>query len=162
MEKDTLTGLAQDLAQSLQAHGLRMATAESCTGGWIAKLCTDLAGSSEWFECGFVTYSNTAKQDMLEVSELTLAEYGAVSEAVVAEMARGAIANSQASVAVAVSGIAGPGGATADKPLGMVCFAWITPDQPVQVATQHFAGDRNAVREQAVEFALRELHQLLP
>ncbi|MEZ5450366.1 MAG: nicotinamide-nucleotide amidohydrolase family protein [Thiolinea sp.] len=109
MQQQEWTGLLDRLGGCLRGQGLRLVTAESCTGGWIAKVCTDLAGSSDWFECGFVSYSNTAKQDMLEVSAETLTLHGAVSEAVAAEMVRGAIANSQADVAVAVTGIAGPG-----------------------------------------------------
>ncbi|MGB0847493.1 MAG: CinA family protein [Thiolinea sp.] len=162
MEQETLDLQAKQLAECLREAGLRMATAESCTGGWIAKTCTDLAGSSEWFECGFVTYSNTAKQDMLEVSADTLETHGAVSEATAAEMVRGAIANSLAEVAVAVTGIAGPGGATENKPVGMVCFGWITPDQPAKTETVYFDGDREAVRAQTVHHAMHELIRLLP
>ncbi|MEZ5479892.1 MAG: nicotinamide-nucleotide amidohydrolase family protein [Thiolinea sp.] len=161
MEKDVLMVLVHAVAELLLERGLRLATAESCTGGWVAKVCTDLPGSSEWFECGFVTYSNVAKQDMLEVSDITLETFGAVSEVVTAEMARGVIANSQASVSVSVSGIAGPGGATPDKPVGMVCFGWLVPDRPVKTATCYFDGDREAVRQQAVEHALRGLLALL-
>ena len=161
MEKDVLLIETHSVASLLVDRGLRFATAESCTGGWIAKRCTDLAGSSDWFECGFVVYSNTAKQDMLEVSEETLTLYGAVSEPVAAEMARGAIANSRADVAVAVTGIAGPGGGTKSKPVGMVCFAWIVPDQPDKTETMYFEGDREAVRSQTVEHALSGLLKLL-
>ncbi|MEZ5538206.1 MAG: CinA family protein [Thiolinea sp.] len=161
MEKDILPELVQRAAEALQADGLRLAAAESCTGGWISKVCTDLAGSSEWFECGFVTYSNEAKQEMLEVSELTLQIHGAVSEETAAEMVRGAIANSRADVAVAVTGIAGPGGATQNKPVGMVCFAWLVPDQRVKTATAYFEGDREQVRRQTVEHSLNGLLGLL-
>lgn len=161
MEKNRLPDLTRAVAESLKAGRLRLSTAESCTGGWISKLCTDLAGSSEWFECGFVTYSNEAKQEMLEVSELTLSSYGAVSEETAAEMVRGAIANSRADVAIAVTGIAGPGGATVDKPVGMVCFAWLVPDRDVQTATVYFSGDREAVRLQTVEHSLQQLVGLL-
>lgn len=161
MEKVSLPELVTGVAGLLQAQGLRLSTAESCTGGWISKLCTDLAGSSEWFECGFVTYSNEAKQEMLEVSELTLRNYGAVSEETAAEMVRGAIANSRAEVAVAVTGIAGPGGAVPGKPVGTVCFGWLVPDQEVKTATVQFEGDRESVRLQTVEYALRGLLGLL-
>jgi nicotinamide-nucleotide amidase len=161
MEKADLADLVRSVAEILSAHNLRLSTAESCTGGWISKLCTDLAGSSEWFECGFVTYSNEAKQEMLEVSALTLDTYGAVSEETAAEMVRGAIANSRADVAVSVTGIAGPGGATPDKPVGMVCFAWLVPDQEVRTATAYFTGDRESVRLQTVEHSLRGLPGLL-
>ncbi|MFW6259164.1 MAG: CinA family protein [Halochromatium sp.] len=135
---------------------MRLATAESCTGGWIAKCITDVAGSSAWLDRGFVTYSNAAKQEMLGVAEATLAAWGAVSEAVVAEMAGGAIAHSQASIAVAVSGIAGPGGGTATKPVGTLCFGWALPEG-IAVETRYFAGDREQVRRQAVAHALRGL-----
>lgn len=147
--------MLRQLADALQAKGWMLATAESCTGGWIAKVCTDLAGSSVWFERGFVTYSNEAKQDMLGVKAETLGQYGAVSEAVTAEMATGALRHSRAQVAVSVSGIAGPGGGSATKPVGMVCFGWAVQDGEVRTETCHFDGDREAVRLQAVEHALR-------
>lgn len=143
------------LASELQTKGWMLAIAESCTGGAIAKACTDLAGSSAWFERGFVTYSNEAKQDMLGVKVETLARYGAVSEAVVAEMAVGALQHSRAQVAVSVSGIAGPGGGTAIKPVGMVCFGWAQATGAVHTETHQFTGDRDAVRQQAVVYALQ-------
>ncbi len=161
MGKNQWSAEVHALAAALQAQGWRLVVAESCTGGWIAKACTDIPGSSAWFDCGFVSYSNNSKQYLLEVAEETLAAYGAVSEPVVAEMVRGAIANSQADVAVAVSGIAGPEGGSVQKPVGMVCFAWLVPDVPVQVATCQFAGDRDAVRSQAVGYALQGLLTLL-
>lgn len=161
MTQEQLTLQAEELAGVLRANGLRMATAESCTGGWIAKTCTDLAGSSEWFEGGFVTYSNEAKQSMLGVSAETLSQHGAVSEAVAAEMVQGAVANSLAEVAVAVTGIAGPGGATENKPVGMVCFGWKKPGQTAKTETQYFDGDREAVRAQTVEHALRGIVDLV-
>jgi len=155
----------QELAVALQAKGWMLATAESCTGGWIAKLCTDLPGSSAWFERGFVTYSNEAKQEMLGVQAATLAQYGAVSEPVVREMATGALAHSRAQVALSVSGIAGPGGGTDAKPVGTVCFGWAVQggDGVVETHTEtcHFDGDREAVRMQAVEYALRAVVHLL-
>lgn len=132
-----------------------LVTAESCTGGWIAKCCTDMAGSSAWFERGFVTYSNAAKQDMLGVQSATLAQYGAVSEAVTAEMALGSLQYSRAQLALSVSGIAGPGGGTADKPVGTVCFGWVLVGGKVFTETCHFSGERDAVRLQAVEHALQ-------
>ncbi len=150
-----MEGLLQTLASRLQAQGWMLATAESCTGGWIAKCCTDLAGSSAWFERGFVTYSNEAKQDMLGVQAATLAQYGAVSEAVTAEMALGTLQHSRAQLALSVSGIAGPGGGTASKPVGMVCFGWAVAGGKVYTETCHFSGDREAVRLQAVEYALQ-------
>ncbi|MBU0653766.1 MAG: nicotinamide-nucleotide amidase [Gammaproteobacteria bacterium] len=156
-----LDELLQQLTDALKARGWMLATAESCTGGWIAKVCTDLAGSSGWFERGFVTYSNEAKQDMLGVKTATLAQHGAVSEAVTAEMAVGALQHSRAQVAVSVSGIAGPGGATLTKPVGTVCFGWAVKDGAVRTETCHFEGDREAVRQQSVEHALRGVLHLL-
>jgi len=153
--------LLVQVAAALQAKGWMLTTAESCTGGWIAKLCTDLTGSSTWFERGFVTYSNEAKQDMLGVPVATLAEHGAVSEAVTAAMATGALLHSRAQVAVSVSGIAGPGGGTTTKPVGMVCFGWAAQDGKVRTATQYFDGDREAVRYQAVQYALHGVLQIL-
>jgi nicotinamide-nucleotide amidase len=131
-----------------------MTAAESCTGGWVAKICTDLPGSSAWFERGFVTYTNEAKLEMLGVSAQTLQAHGAVSEATVSEMAEGAIAHSRAQVSLAISGIAGPGGATPDKPVGTVCFAWAVEGRPVQSERACFDGDREEVRRQAVAHAL--------
>ena len=153
--------LLRSLADALNAKGWMLTTAESCTGGWIAKLCTDLAGSSAWFERGFVTYSNEAKQDMLGVRAETLAQYGAVSEAVTAEMAAGALLHSRAQVAVSVNGIAGPGGGTASKPVGTVCFGWALQGGKVRTATHRFEGDREAVRRQSVEYALNGVLHLL-
>jgi nicotinamide-nucleotide amidase len=143
--------LLHSLADTLKAKGWMLATAESCTGGWIAKLCTDLAGSSAWFERGFVTYSNDAKQDMLGVKAETLAQHGAVSEAVTAEMAAGVLQHSRAQVAVSVSGIAGPGGGTATKPVGTVCFGWVVQGGEVRTATRPVQGGREAGRAQAVQ-----------
>lgn len=148
------------LAEQLTQRGWMLATAESCTGGWIAKCCTDMAGSSAWFDRGFITYSNAAKQDMLGVRAETLAQYGAVSEAVVAEMATGALRHSQAHIAVAVSGIAGPSGGSVEKPVGTVCFAWAMRNGEVLTKTCQFAGDREAVRWQSVVFALNGILQM--
>ena len=148
------------MVAALQAKHWMLTTAESCTGGAIAKACTDLAGSSVWFERGFVTYSNESKQEMLGVPAATLAEYGAVSEAVTAAMATGALLHSRAHVAVSVSGIAGPGGGTTTKPVGMVCFGWAARDGKVRTATQYFQGDREAVRYQAVQYALQGVLQM--
>ena len=156
-----LNELAQRLAAELMHHGRMLAVAESCTGGWVAKCLTDLAGSSAWFERGFVTYTNAAKREMLGVSAATLDEHGAVSEAVVREMAQGVLANSPADIAVAISGIAGPGGGTPDKPVGTVCFAWAVRDGLEEVVTCRFDGDRDAVRRHAVQHALARLLDLL-
>ena len=153
--------LAQQVGDALLARGWLFATAESCTGGGIAAALTDIAGSSQWFERGFVTYSNQAKQDMLGVRDETLASHGAVSESTVREMVLGALAQSRAQVAVAVSGIAGPGGATPDKPVGLVYLAWsIAGDEP-RISTRHFDGDRSAVRAQTVTCALQGVLELL-
>jgi nicotinamide-nucleotide amidase len=139
----------------------QLAVAESCTGGWLAKTVTDLAGSSQWFERGFITYSNAAKQEMLGVRPKTLLRDGAVSEAVVMEMAAGALIHSQADISVAISGIAGPGGAIPGKPVGTVCFSWALKSHIYHKETKHFEGDREAVRLQAVVFALEGLLDVL-
>lgn len=153
--------LAESLGKALLEHGWLLATAESCTGGGIAAAITDISGSSQWFDRGFVTYSNEAKQEMLGVSPLTLQTWGAVSEQTVAEMLAGTLVKSRSQVAVAVSGVAGPTGGTADKPVGMVCLGWQLSGKPPRVVTEHFAGDRTAVREQAVVRALQGLLELL-
>ncbi len=148
------------ISSSLLAHGWMLATAESCTGGLIAAACTDLAGSSQWFERGFVTYSNAAKGQCLGVPAELIEARGAVSEAVARAMAQGAVAHSAAQVALAVTGVAGPTGGSADKPVGTVWFGW-----QVQGAThselRRFAGDRAAVRAQTVRHALARLARLL-
>ena len=152
-----LTDLSQQLAKLLLQQQKLLAVAESCTGGWVAKCLTDIAGSSQWFDRGFVTYSNSAKQEMLGVQPATLENEGAVSEATVLEMATGVLNNSTADIAVAISGIAGPGGEVPGKPVGTVCFAWVIKDGIHQVDTQHFEGDREAVRRQSVGYALEGL-----
>ena len=149
-----------DLADILRQKGWLMATAESCTGGMIAAACTDLAGSSDWFERGFVTYSNAAKTEMLGVDAALIAGHGAVSEEVVRAMARGAIGNSRAQAAVAVTGVAGPGGGSAAKPVGTVWFGWATPAGTVS-EMRCFGGDRAAVRAATVAHALGRLASLL-
>lgn len=158
---DDLTALATRLGERMMARGLMLATAESCTGGWIAKCVTDVPGSSAWFERGFVTYHNRAKVDMLEVSAATLRDQGAVSEAVVQEMAEGALAHSGAQLAVAVSGVAGPGGGSEHKPVGTVWLAWAMAGATTRVQCHHFNGDREAVRCQAVAAALAGLLESL-
>ncbi len=152
-----LATLSAELGEALQARGWTLVTAESCTGGWIAEAVTATAGSSTWFDRGFVTYSNDAKCEMLEVAPSTLAVHGAVSEATVREMVAGALAHSRADVAVAVSGIAGPGGGSAGKPVGTVCIGWGACGHPPQVETRLFAGDREAIRRQTVAHALRHI-----
>lgn len=153
-DDSTLRAVAQEVATHLLNRGESLAVAESCTGGWVAKVCTDLPGSSGWFERGFVTYTNEAKREMLGVTPETLAASGAVSEATVAEMAQGALQQSRAQVSLAISGVAGPGGATSAKPLGTVCFAWARKGEPVQTERCRFEGDREQVRRQAVQYAL--------
>lgn len=148
------------MADALLVRGWLSATAESCTGGSIAAVLTNIAGSSQWFERGFITYSNQAKQEMLGVRSETLLEHGAVSEATVAEMVSGALVRSDAQVAVAVSGIAGPSGGTPDKPVGMVCLAWQAKGVAPVVCTEYFSGDRAAVRTKAVECALQGMLEL--
>jgi nicotinamide-nucleotide amidase len=149
-----LEDLAARVGAALADRGWLMASAESCTGGWVAQAMTAIAGSSAWFDRGFVTYSNAAKTDMLGVNVDTLAQHGAVSEAVVAEMARGAVARSQAQIACAISGIAGPTGGSDSKPVGTVCFAWALAGGAVESVTRHLPGDRHEVRAQAVCQAL--------
>ncbi len=148
------------LATRLLAQNHLLATAESCTGGMIAAACTDLAGSSTWFERGFVTYSNEAKTAMLGVDAQLIASHGAVSDAVARAMAQGALQQSRAQVSVAVTGVAGPGGGSADKPVGTVWFAWGLP-WGIRSEVQHFAGDRAAVRAATVAHALSRLNVLL-
>ncbi len=157
MNDNKLTLIVEQLAANLLQNNKRLTVAESCTGGWIAKVLTDLAGSSEWFERGFVTYSNESKQEMLGVLASTLEAQGAVSEEVVQEMALGALKNSHADISLSVSGIAGPGGGTEDKPVGLVWFAWAYQDTVITSEKKIFSGDRNEVREQAVFHALTEL-----
>lgn len=148
--------LCGQAANLLLKKGWWLATAESCTGGLIAAHCTDLAGSSQWFERGFVSYSNAAKTELLGVDADLIAQHGAVSEAVARAMALGALQHSQAQMAVAVTGIAGPSGGSADKPVGTVWLAWATPTG-VDAELQHFAGDRAAVRRATVQHALQGL-----
>lgn len=159
------------LATTLLQRGWMLASAESCTGGMIAAACTDLAGSSQWFERGFVSYSNEAKQEMLGVTSAVLARHGAVSEEVAQAMVLGALNHSKAQVALAVTGIAGPAGGSAIKPVGTVCFAWGLPTDGcptigaetvwVKVQTCHFEGDRAAVRLATQAHALEQLLELL-
>ena len=163
--------LTEQLAEALQQHGWMLATAESCTGGMIASHCTGLSGSSHWFERGFVTYSNDAKHEMLGVKSSLIAEQGAVSEAVAQAMALGAMRHSRAQVTLAVTGVAGPNGGSADKPVGTVWFAWATPSDAgptlgaetawVKSEVMHFQGDRAAVREATVQHAMKTLLDLL-
>ncbi|MCU0767576.1 MAG: nicotinamide-nucleotide amidase [Gammaproteobacteria bacterium] len=161
MDDRALADLARRLGDRLLVRGWMAAAAESCTGGWIAKTLTDVPGSSGWFDRGFVTYTNAAKQDLLGVDGATLAAHGAVSEATVREMAAGALDRSGAQVAVAVSGVAGPTGGTPDKPVGTVWLAWARRDGTTDTRHRRFDGDREAVRRQAVAEAIQGLERLL-
>ena len=152
-----LQTLSESVGAQLLSRGEWLATAESCTGGWVAQSITAIAGSSAWFDRGFVTYSNAAKQEMMGVTEATLERHGAVSEATARAMAQGAIAHSRADWAIAITGIAGPGGGSPEKPVGTVCFAWAQRDGGCEAQTCVFAGERAAVREQSVIHALRGL-----
>ncbi len=178
--------MVETLAAQLLARGWMLATAESCTGGLIAAACTDLAGSSTWFERGFVTYSNAAKAQMLGIDAALISQHGAVSELVARAMAQGALQHAHAQVALAVTGVAGPGGGSADKPVGTVWFAWALPAQTsgasapdagadlaggvsapaqapaLQSEVMHFEGDRAAVRQATLHHSLRRLLELLP
>jgi len=152
--------LAERVGMALKARGWLLAVAESCTGGGVGQALTGVPGSSQWFERGFITYSDAAKQEMLGVTAATLAQHGAVSEPAAREMAEGALARSRAQIALAVTGIAGPDGGTPDKPVGTVCFAWcVKGGQPI-AETRHFAGDRDTVRRQAVARALQGVMDL--
>ena len=153
--------LVEKLAERLRARQQWLVTAESCTGGLIAGACTDLAGSSDWFERGFVTYSNAAKTELLGVPADVIARHGAVSEPVARAMARGAVAHARAHVGVAVTGVAGPGGGSLDKPVGTVWFGWHVPGV-TETECRRFDGDRAAVRAQTVAHALARLLELLP
>jgi nicotinamide-nucleotide amidase len=153
--------LVAALAERLRALGWRMATAESCTGGLIAAACTDLAGSSDWFERGFVTYSNAAKHELLGVDAALIAQHGAVSEPVARAMAAGARRHAPVQCALAVTGVAGPGGGSVAKPVGTVWFGWALPDR-VWTAMHRFDGDRAAVRARTRDHALAELLAALP
>lgn len=155
-----IAALAEALGRALDERALTVATAESCTGGWIAKAITDVPGSSDWFEAGFVTYSDRRKTDDLGVPEPLLREHGAVSAEVVEAMAEGARQRAQAGIAVAVSGIAGPGGGSAAKPVGTVWLAWASADE-TRTKRAAFSGDREAVRRQTVAAALSGLIEVL-
>ena len=157
---DDLSRLAANVGSLLRATHHRLVTAESCTGGWIAKAVTDIAGSSDWFDCGMAAYSYEAKQALLGVRPETLEVHGAVSRETVMEMVSGALVNSGASVAVAVTGIAGPGGGSEDKPVGTVWVGWKRRGGYAHAEVFHFGGDREAVRRQTVAAALRGLEAL--
>jgi nicotinamide-nucleotide amidase len=156
-----MKALAEKLAARLKAKAALLVTAESCTGGWAAQAVTAVAGSSAWFERGWVTYSDAAKQHELGVRAETLARHGAVSEETAREMALGALERGRGTIALAITGVAGPTGGTPAKPVGTVCFAWAGKDLAVSSETRHLAGDREAVRRQSVERALERLVELL-
>ncbi len=158
---ELMHNIAAQVGAALKANGLMLTTAESCTGGGVAQALTDISGSSVWFERGFVTYSNLSKVEMLGVRLSTLDAHGAVSEATVREMAQGALLHSSAHVSLAVSGIAGPEGGTAEKPVGTVWFAWALRDGAVYAQRHHLHGDRAAVRGQSVQIALQGALDLL-
>jgi nicotinamide-nucleotide amidase len=152
--------LARKVGQRLKTAAQSLVTAESCTGGWVSQAVTSVAGSSDWFERGFVTYSNAAKEDMLGVRPETLERHGAVSEETAREMAQGALAHSKGTIALAVTGVAGPSGGSRDKPIGTVCFAWAT-NRMVKSETKRFPGDRESVRRQSVIRALEGVLETL-
>ena len=152
--------LAAQVGGVLKSQGLILATAESCTGGGVAQAITEIAGSSEWFECGFITYSNASKADMLDVPEALIVRYGAVSDEVAQAMAEGALANSNATITLSTTGIAGPGGAVPGKPVGTICFAWAMAHRTYSERLV-FQGDRHAVRQQTVAHSLAGLLRFL-
>jgi len=152
-----LLSLSHSLGELLSQRNLRLATAESCTGGQLAQVITAIPGSSQWFDRGFVSYSNIAKQEMLGVSLTTLNNFGAVSIQTAQEMAKGALTHSHADLSLAVTGIAGPGSASLEKPVGTVCFAWTGINFTTHTQEQLFQGDRLNIRDQAAEFALQTL-----
>jgi nicotinamide-nucleotide amidase len=156
-DDEALAMLTASLAAECKVKGVRIVTAESCTGGWMAKLCTDLAGSSVWFERGLVTYSNEAKQELLGVAASDLVRFGAVSEPVAAAMAEGALRYSRADFAVSVTGIAGPDGGSPEKPVGTVCFGWALPGGVVETERHLFSGDRDEVRRATIVTAFNGL-----
>jgi nicotinamide-nucleotide amidase len=149
MDDIVLSNLAAELGAALKARGYTLSLAESCTGGMVAQYVTSIAGSSAWFDRGFVTYSNQAKIEILGVSAQTLETYGAVSEQTASEMATGALRISPVQIAGSITGIAGPDGGTVEKPVGTVCFAWATSHKPTSTTTKHFQGNRQEIRQQA-------------
>ncbi len=158
---DLHENLSQKVGELLLENQEILASAESCTGGGVATAITSIAGSSQWFDRAFVTYTNKAKMEMLGVKATTLEQYGAVSEQTVEEMVLGALDHSDATIAVSISGIAGPGGGSDEKPVGTVCFCWADKRGWKKVETHHFSGDRTQVRQQAVYQALITLHDYL-
>ncbi|MCB1606852.1 MAG: CinA family protein [Xanthomonadales bacterium] len=160
-ETPSLHQIAADLGSQMLARRLKLAVAESCTGGWVCKVVTEISGSSDWFDAGFVAYSYEAKEAMLGVDRRILERYGAVSEEAVLEMVRGALSRSRANVALAITGIAGPTGGTPDKPVGTVWVAWGFGHHPPEAAVFLFSGDREQVRRDTVRVALRGVQEML-
>lgn len=158
---EELQQLARALGAKLLARGWMLTTAESCTGGWVGQLLTSLPGSSQWYERGFISYANAAKIEMLGVAEDTLSTFGAVSEETASAMAAGALGHSHAHAALAISGIAGPGGGTPQKPVGLVCYGWALADGTLMSSTCRLDGDREEIRSRAVAAALRGLIELV-
>ena len=152
--------LAEKIGKTLRSKMLFLSVAESCTGGGICQALTEIPGSSEWFDCGFVSYSNSSKTEMLDISAALIAQHGAVSEEIAAAMAAGAIANSQSNIAISTTGIAGPGGAVPGKPVGTVCFGWLVHGV-TYTERRIFSGDRHSVREQTIQHALEKLQRIL-
>lgn len=161
MPLEDLDTLAHEVGRALKKRDLMLATAESCTGGWAAQIITSVAGSSDWFERGYVAYTNIAKRELLDVKTTILSRYGAVSEQAARAMAEGALARSHAQVTLAITGIAGPSGGTMEKPVGTVCFAWAGRKRDTTSRKLIFAGDRQAVRRQSVAAALQGLIDFL-
>jgi len=161
LTENEITGLINQLAEKLVKQNKIIAAAESCTGGWVAKSATDIDGSSQWFDCSVVTYSNQAKMNLLGVQQATLETHGAVSQSVVKEMVLGLLDRSNANLGVSISGIAGPAGGTKEKPVGTVWIAWARPGVFVEAVKFKFNGDRNQVRLQAVYEAIKGFERLL-
>lgn len=159
--EQTMTDIAAETGQHLAAHGWMLVTAESCTGGWTGQAITAIPGSSAWYERGFITYSNASKHEMLGVQQSTLDQFGAVSPQTATEMAAGALNRSRAHISVAITGIAGPDGGTAGKPVGMVCFGWVHRNGLARQETHYFNGNREAIRSQAVIIALQGILNLI-
>ena len=156
-----MNNTAYELGLKLKQSNLLLATAESCTGGWVSKLVTDVPGSSAWFDRGFITYSNNAKSEMLGVDRNIITEFGAVSEQTVLAMTQGALAKSNADIAIATSGIAGPDGGSLEKPVGLVCFSWLQSEKFQITESKIFTGDRDQIRLKASYYVLENLSALL-
>ncbi len=159
--QNTIFQLAGRAGKTLSQYGLKLVTAESCTGGGVGQAITDISGSSNWYDRGFITYSNQAKIEMLGISETTLDQHGTVSEQTAKEMLIGALNNSRAQIGVSITGIAGPSGGTEQKPIGMVCFAWGKQDNLMYSETHYFDGDRAAIRHQSIIVALEGIIDLV-